>query len=318
MKSLLALALSLLSTLVGGFRAIVRPVVNSTLVNQVIIEPLALFEKTKIYASVNSTATAPVTLVIMIKNSEGEHVACSNQFVRTRTGTFTYDNSYTVDGENEITVLAKNKKTQETIGSKVVDVRKSNLITLNEDKTYKSEARSVIFKNGETIKYENETIHFGGFDDFYMPDYYHKFDPALFTFEVKSSSKVFFDIDTATFIISNRHGVFNSLLSNQSYAQLDLILVKDTTTKWHLAFKDKLFVNPRTLEMSSYMKTGYVETKYLFLPINEMRYQEEYECGISITGLGLQKSKIIHYFALNAMLNTMGDCHNSEYCIVTR
>ena len=82
--------------------------------------------------------------------------------------------------------------------------------------------------------------------------------------------------------------------------------------------KDDLYVNRETLRLSSTPKEGYVKTRHIYLPVNEMQNQSNYDCNFVMTDFGIDKDMIVHNFKLKALKNTFGDCSNSKYCIIRK
>ena len=46
------------------------------------------------------------------------------------------------------------------------------------------------------------------------------------------------------------------------------------------------------------------------------RYEEEYDCFIVVDSIGIDDAKVSHAFTIKSQKNIVGDCLNSEFCIV--
>lgn len=227
-----------------------------------------------------------------------------------------YNNEYTRPKGNSILIKETLSDGSVKTYNHSIEVAKSQFCKIN-DANYSYESTSSFYtltnKKWSVIK---EQYNFYNFEEFYFPNYYHKINISDFSLKPISSfesNTVIFN--EAKFLISNRDGIFDSFEHDKSYAYFNLNLVS-SKNGFNLAFKDQLYVNPTTLEMSSTPKDGFVKTNYLYLPRNEKRIENSYDCTILISGLGIDKSDFMTKFKYKSLLNTFGDCRNSEYCIV--
>ena len=126
---------------------------------------------------------------------------------------------------------------------------------------------------------------FTGFDGLYVPSYYHKIDLSDFRINVNKSEQTFFTC-TPSLIIKNYNNIFSDIAGASSTVTFNLTLQKYTN---YYTFKlaNNLYVNKQTLLLSSEPKDGYVKTKYIYFPVNEMHNQDNYEAYFSFTKFGL-------------------------------
>lgn len=278
--------------------------------------PLYLNDFSHFYMSATASSSTNITVKVTLFNNlfpNGKEI-CTHTFKSKSTFIYKYDNKYTQNNGNELQLTIITGKSTTVTDKLAIEVCKPSKIVLNEERSIRSNSRIYYYSNtGWKSVYEDLT--FDGFEDYYVPDYYHKIDFSLF--KVSSSKSLDELLDAkAAFYISNKDGYFDGFTSSGDYSKFDLEFIEDGTNSFHLEFKNRLFVNQLNLKMSNEKKADYVETKYLFLPRNEMRHQEDYDCYLSFEKLGVDKLTLSFHFKLNALINTIGDCHNSEYCII--
>lgn len=266
-----------------------------------------------IVASGNKTEKTVVKVeIINDMYSSGKEIL-THTFSSKETFNYKYDNRYT-SSNNSIRLTITIGHNSPLVKTHKIDVCEPGNSLLDDEKIIKSKSK-MISLSSDTWKEPIESLTFTGFDDFYIPDYYHKID--LSTFKIHCSNSLDKLLDTKTFFyISNREECFKDLPASGNYAKLELKIVESSNNDFFLQFKDNLYVDPLDLTMSNTTKSGYISTKHLFLPKNEMRHQEEYDCYFMFENLGIDNLMVPVHFKLNALINTIGDCHNSEYCIV--
>lgn len=266
----------------------------------------------------NAKETTPSTVTIKLKNDEYVDgvVLYTHKFTSLDRVIVPYDNSYTRDQNTiSITLVYLNRKSGTFEHECYIASGVSK--KLDDNRKLTATKPDLVFSLSNGWSESNEVLKFSGFDELYMPDFYHKFDPRSMCINLEKNLVSNLTLGSGYLLITNRNGVFDDLNSNYRWAQININFYKDDDN-YYLNFSDDLYVDKRTLKMSSTKKTGYVKTRYLFFPVNEMRYQGEYDCSIVLTELGSNRDKLTFNFKLNALLNLFGDCHNSEYCIGVR
>ena len=154
---------------------------------------------------------------------------------------------------------------------------------------------------------------FQNFEGLYVPAFYHKIDLNDFEILMSSYSKYSFTCNP-TLIIKNVNGVFDDVSGANSSVGFTLN-PKETKNGFSFELADDLYVNKETLLLSSTRKEGYVKTKHIYLPRNEMRVQDRYDAYFVFENFGINHDLLYYRFELMATKNTFGDCRNSEYCI---
>ena len=167
------------------------------------------------------------------------------------------------------------------------------------------------FLNRETRKI---SYNFEGFDSLYVPEYYQRI--SLTDFMVSASAYDTYFIDcTPSLIIYNYNNVFDGITGAGETATFDLKLVQQNGY-YTFALKNIYWVDVDTFKMYSVKRTNCVSTKNLYLPFNDMKNQDKYDCYLYLNDFGVDKDILVHNFKIKALRNIFGDCSNSKYCIV--
>lgn len=226
-----------------------------------------------------------------------------------------YNNSYTRSSGNILRIKQGTSKRNKTIECEI-NVAKSSTIVIG-DSIYNFESNSYYYSYSNSGWSKNkEKISFYNFEDCYMPAYYHQIDFSNFYIklnETLNTSNI--SCENAVFGITNKNGIFNSFEHDSELAYFPLTFERKDSS-FFLKLKNVLYVNPLTQEMSATQKTNFVKTRLIYLPKNEKRYEDEYNCYISLEGFGIDRADFLTNFKYKSLLNTFGDCRNSEYCIV--
>ena len=155
-----------------------------------------------------------------------------------------------------------------------------------------------------------EKYTFINFDGMYAPNYYH--DINVLDFKISKEGIFPISSDNTHLMISNWNGVFDEMPLTGKYLDVPLIF----NPSGDLIVRDTYYVDPLTLRMSKNPKSGYIATRHIYFPKNEMKYQGEYEGRLLFNDLGQDHNVYAYKFTFNALMNIMGDCQSSEYCIV--
>lgn len=273
----------------------------------------------QIILNVNASSTYKVSVQAKIINDlypNGISIY-TKSFTSVSSATIKYDNSYTRPSGNKIKFIQTVNKSEKIITCDS-ELANGQSVILDES-IFNYESKSAFYTwniSGKTWIPNTEKLSFYNFEDSYIPNYYHNIDLSNFYIEIEESiSTSSLQLESATFSITNKDGIFDSFTHDSSDIYIPLSLTKKSS-KFMLSFKDNLYVNPTTLEMSSYKTSENVKTNRFYLPRNEKRFEEDYLCRIVLSGLGQDKSDFYVQFKYKSLLNTFGDCHNSEYCIV--
>ena len=226
---------------------------------------------------------------------------------------FTYDNKKT-RSTNTIKIVSTIDGVTTTY-TREIGLSSRDTRTVSEGLSFTPTSKCIYLLNG--VWQDNLSIKYSFIDypSCLIPSYYHELciDQLSITCSDYSMAKV--TCKDINLVITNRNGVFNDLGGTSTSLILPLTLEFNGTTG-KLKFKNTMYVDPTTLMMSSTKKSGYVATNHLYFPRNEMKYQGEYEFNVLFTNFGINKTSVSSKHTIKALINTLGDCYNSEYCII--
>lgn len=155
------------------------------------------------------------------------------------------------------------------------------------------------------------------------------FDFTNTIYMCKDSPNLYLDVSSVSFIenstkevsftscfakIANRNDAFIHIEKEGDFVYFPLDIKKDDTT-CYFEFKN-LYVDPSTLLVSLSPLSGYVPTRKLFFPLDKYNFITPFQFEIIINGLGLAKSNIslvVDYYPTG---NFIGDCSNSDFCLI--
>jgi len=294
-------------------------------VNSVYAEPLKPSgQSTKFYVTCNSTFGTGYKGRISIRLTNEKYTRLLVAYYQSDSGytscVLEYTNKYNASSNNVFTLeYTKDSKTMTKVNLNV-EYAYSGLITTNECYSgyYRAPANDCSTDGMTTTKHYDE-LFFKSFDPIFYPEFYSKIDLTKIQFQEKvfggyrkptfGSATLSFDADLYCF---GKLGIASGL---RRYIDLDI--VDAGNNQYSFAFKNNVYVNPSTYEMSEIKYDGFVQTKYLYLPRNEMNQIGTLSFLISVSDLGIAKSYLNYNFSVQPIRNTVGDCINSEYCIHT-
>lgn len=292
---------------------------RATEITLVKIEPLSLFnEETKIQLGIRASRTDVLSYTVSIYNDlypDGEALFKGTANT-TATKTFVYDNKLT-SSSNEIgiTWFTSTNKKKTTIKTNM-DVFNPRTVRITDSQfEFTSECKYSSYLPTSGWKQANEKLVFENFGGQYVPDFYHRIDLSNFKVNCTQGFNTALAMNEAYLFITNINGVFDDLEQSGKNAMIPLGIEK-IGFSYSLCFLNDMYVDQLSLRMSSSPKPGYVKTKYLYLPRNEKRNENEYEFNIKINDFGMERNNYIGSFRYKSLLNTLGDCHNSKYCVV--
>lgn len=160
-----------------------------------------------------------------------------------------------------------------------------------------------------------ETYIFPDYLDYLNIDTYYRIDLSGVTFTCGPVVRDYI-YESATMKISDYDNIFPYLLHDENhYISIPLKVTNNKTTKG-FAFANAMYVHPKTLEMSLISRPNFVQTKYFYLPVNKKKQMLEENVQIVITGGGAAKSNLTWNLSYLATGNMLGNCSNSDYCVV--
>jgi hypothetical protein len=167
---------------------------------------------------------------------------------------------------------------------------------------------------GNSITYHQENFQFRDYIDYLNIDTYYRLDLSGVNFTC--GPLLDFSYETAYLLISDYQNIFPYLNHDTNHCvQIPLQVVSNSTTK-SFKYANYMYVHPKTLEMSLTYRDGFVQTRYFYLPINKKAQMLEERVQIHLLGAGFSKSDITWDLSYLATGNIIGNCSNSDYCII--
>ena len=166
--------------------------------------------------------------------------------------------------------------------------------------------------------YENrhtEEFLFDGFIDYFNTDNYYRINLNDLYITYKAE-KEFPGCEGSLHFTDFNH-LFPYLDRVGKIPQFDIpVLAYQEGNKIRFKFKNTLYVNAKTLDMSLIPRDDFVLTNYFYLPINKRIEMLDQMFALSMENFGhgeISFSWIIRYITNRGLI---GDCDNSDYCII--
>lgn len=294
-------------------RAIIRPESGSsaTPFDTISVSPLYLGKESTF---VIETRSAALQVKFYITNSLYTDKEIASKVIMSKgTHIVKYNNDSTVSSGNQLHIAYKVMKgfiLSPKINMNVATDTNRHLV---DNQSFNSNSYVYVL-DYSTLTWSSHKVNYGfsNFDGLYIPDYYHKIKLDDFAVSVTSGDTKLFKCNPSLYI-KNVNGVFNDV-STADMVEFKLKTV-DTLIGFTFELQDILYVNKETLILSKTAKEGYVATKHIYLPRNDMQNQDKYKSIFAIYDFGIDRDLLRHDFELRALKNIIGDCQNSEYCI---
>ena len=278
---------------------------------EIAISPFFTNKETTIVVNTDSSY---LRFLVFIQNDKYMNL-CIAQDTITSPGvyTYSYDNSYT-RSKNKVYVRYSTggeyndtSRIERTLG-------RSSYHLITDNQSYTSQSSIAILDGNLNWTEKKATYEFDGFEGIYVPAYYHKIDLEDFYFSVEGIYQQFINF-SGSLVIKNYNNVFKDVSGANETATFDLKIVNEAPD-YTFALKNDMYVDPESLLMSSTQKDGYVKTKHIYLPRNEMQNQDKFEFNLVLNNFGIDKDLVVHHLDVKALKNIFGDCNNSKYCVV--
>ena len=226
---------------------------------------------------------------------------------------YKYDNAYTRK-TNRMKVVYNYGEGEYVSPYVTRDIEKGKTKYIENNESIYSDLKLAVLDESLTWNLKQVEYSFENFSGYYVPDYYHKIDLSSFKIIMDESERPFFT-QNSYINIFNVNGVFDDIEGASEVATF-YIDFEETDEGFVPKLKNSLYVHKTTLRMSSTPKDGYVQTRHIYLPVNGMNIQSEYNSYFYMSSFGIDQTTVIYRFEIKALLNTFGDCMNSEYCVV--
>lgn len=170
------------------------------------------------------------------------------------------------------------------------------------------------FADGSSLLGINEKLDFTQTGDYLDVDYYYRLSLNKLSF--KYSSVFDFSYQNATLRFDDKERLF-PYLSHDANNNINLpIILKSSEDTVSFAFKDKYYINKRTLQISDTFKPDYALTGDFYLPINGKKIFNHKTLYIDINEIGINKISTTLAFQYDAHKSLMGLCHDAVHCLV--
>lgn len=253
---------------------------------------------------------------VCIRNDKYEDLEIvSDEISSPETYSYSYSNSYTRNTNYAFVRYSIDGSTyiDSNIAARNITRAKYRIIENNE--SFSSTSTILRIKSDNTCVVRTVRYSFSGFEGLYVPAYYHKIQLSDFKILLDKEDIPFFNC-VPTLVIKNYDGSFDGIEGSGETASFELKLVEQSYGYTFALAKD-YFVDSENLRMYS-TRQGITtpKTKHVYLPINQMRNEDKYECYFQFNEFGIDRDMVFHHFELRSEKNIFGDCNNSKYCIM--
>ena len=160
-----------------------------------------------------------------------------------------------------------------------------------------------------------ETFLFDGFIDYFNVDSYYRID--LDDIYLTYSCAKPFPNTTGTLSFVDYDKVFPYLDKEKVLTVVEVpIETYENNGKIRFKFKDLMYVDPKTLDMSLVARPGFQLTRYFYLPINKCQKLVDQTFNLVMSDFGYGKINFTWGLRYTNERNLIGNCHNSDYCVV--
>lgn len=169
------------------------------------------------------------------------------------------------------------------------------------------------FNNG-VLTSSDESFQFPDYIDYFNIDTYHRLDLNSVSFNYTCSSS--FTYSSAYLQIFDENNIFPYIDKNEDdYFLVPLKVTKNGNT-YKFSFKNQFYVHPKTAQMSFDPEEDFTLTRYFYLPKNGREDLLDTKMNVYLYGAGLSASNISWNLTYLASQNLLGDCSDSDYCII--
>ncbi len=158
-----------------------------------------------------------------------------------------------------------------------------------------------------------ETFSFTDYQDYFSIDTYHRISLSDVSFSSNLRDNLTYSSAEMTFYDVNN--IF-PYLDHDENKYIHIPLTITGRSKSYFAFKNYMYVDPKTLQMSTTYREGFTQTRYFYLPVNHKQDLLEEYFYIQVLDAGVGKTNITFPVQYLGTTNIIGPCSNSDYCIV--
>lgn len=195
----------------------------------------------------------------------------------------------------------------------IYPINKNKSINANNYKNKSFEVENIAYEfTSMGVVNQKEVISFPDYKSYLDIDVYHKL--TLDSVKIETNQK---DItyQEAYLRFFDHERLFPYIGHKDNAVTIPLTLVKKDNY-WTFAYKNKMYVHPKTCQMSLNPRDGFVLTNNFYLPANQKAKVLENKFMVHIESFGVGLTDINWFLEYIAQLNLIGDCDDSEYCVV--
>lgn len=175
------------------------------------------------------------------------------------------------------------------------------------------ETKNIAFYgDGETIKGINERFDFTTIGDYLDIDYYYRLNIKDIFF--KYQSLLPFSCDEVKLRFEDRENLFPYMPHN-NYVVTVPLTTSFSNEKATLNYKNRFYVNRRTLQLSTSSGTGFTLSNYFYLPVNGKRIFNNKLLYLDVAGVGVSKITASFPIRYVADRSLVGLCGDSDYYV---
>ena len=262
-----------------------------------------------------TTKSSYLRVLLFIQNDKHTNAAVLvKEIYEPGTYVYKYDNSYT-RSKNRVFVRYSTGGTSLDTQHLDRNVPKSSYLNITNNQSLTSDESLAVLYGDMSYSLKTLTYSFSGFEGIYVPTYFHKIDLTDFQILISKEERPFFTCNP-TLSIKNYENAFNKIGGETETVTIPLNII-ETENGFSFALANDYYVDPASLKMYTYpTSSSFPKTKHIYLPRNEMKNQDKYECYFMLSEFGIDRDLLIHHFDIKANKNIFGDCKNSQYCIV--
>lgn len=293
----------------------------SAALNGLVVEPLSLTNQTsRLFFNFRRLGTGyrDITIEIVIKNDLYPSGKVIYSYVDSNNKSLNlsckYNNQYTRPGINNITFNLINGNLSKSFSVDAV-IGQSQTYAINEDNNVISGLYPL-----ETYlsdwSYTYPVFTFDGFYSNYMPDLNSSFNLDGFSI-LTNSTDIHLEETTAYLHLKDNSNFYCYMPKQGNYLKVPLNVYEKGKKTFGLELANIYYVDPLSLQMSQSKRLGYVETSTVFLEKGEGGSAKYCDGMIVFDNFGITNDRVVYSFTIGTSMNVIGDCQNSEYCVVT-
>lgn len=275
-----------------------------------------------VYIDVNIQTNLPamfrMSLHVLIDNSKTPNTLLFSSkyeeyLISNKNYKIKFNTNYLIDGENKIKFQLINITDGRAYSKAEIILFPYKLVSENihsyNDGNYLKTNYAGKITNNTTIYYDDKTKF--SFPNTHYEDNYYRLNLSRYML-IKEVGNITYD--EVLLKIYDRKGAFINL--GMDFIKRIPLSFKKYNNFYYLDFKNFMYVNPNSMQMSLIPLNGFLQTKYFYFPINQKDKLNNIEMIIEINGYGLVKTNLFIKTNLIIDKSLIGSCFDSDFCII--